>query len=66
MPKQSQQEKPVPPKRKYVEGHDMSLEEVAQVFGIHRNSVHDTEKRALRKFKAGVEARGYKLEDFFR
>jgi DNA-directed RNA polymerase sigma subunit (sigma70/sigma32) len=44
----------------------MSLEEVAQVFGIHRNSVHDTEKRALRKFKAGIEARGYKLEDFFR
>jgi DNA-directed RNA polymerase sigma subunit (sigma70/sigma32) len=44
----------------------MSLEEVAQVFGIHRNSVHDTEKRALRKFKEGIEARGYKLEDFFR
>jgi DNA-directed RNA polymerase sigma subunit (sigma70/sigma32) len=43
----------------------MSLEEVAQVFGIHRNSVRDTEKRALRKFREGLEARGYKLEDFF-
>ena len=64
MTKQSQQEKPAP--RKYIEGHDMSLEEVAQVFGVYRNSIHDTEKRALRKFKAGVEARGYKLEDFFR
>lgn len=44
----------------------MSLEEVAQVFGIHRNSVHETEKRALKKFRIAIEKRGYKMEDFFK
>ena len=61
----SVKEKPVQ-KRQYVHGHDMSLEEVGKYFGIHRNSVHDTEVRALKKFRIEIEKRGYKMEDFFR
>ena len=53
-------------KRQYLQGHDMSLEEVGNYFGIHRNSVHDTEARALKKFRIEIEKRGYKMEDFFR
>jgi DNA-directed RNA polymerase sigma subunit (sigma70/sigma32) len=44
----------------------MTLSEVATYFGVHRNSVHETEVRALRKFKIEIEKRGYKMEDFFR
>ena len=63
----SVKEKPVAQNRKhYTQGHDMTLGEVAQYFGIHRNSVHETEARALRKFKIEIEKRGYRMEDFFR
>ena len=44
----------------------MTLEEVGKYFGIHRNSVHDTEVRALKKFRIEIERLGYKMEDFFR
>ena len=44
----------------------MSLDEVGKYFGVHRNTVHDTEERALRKFKIEIEKRGYKMEDFFK
>jgi DNA-directed RNA polymerase sigma subunit (sigma70/sigma32) len=44
----------------------MTLEEVGNYFGIHRNSVHDTEVRALKKFRIEIEKRGYTMKDFFR
>jgi DNA-directed RNA polymerase sigma subunit (sigma70/sigma32) len=59
-------EKQVQRRSQYIKGHDMTLSEVATYFGVHRNSVHETEVRALRKFKIEIEKRGYKMEDFFR
>jgi DNA-directed RNA polymerase sigma subunit (sigma70/sigma32) len=47
-------------------GHDLTLREVGEHFGVHKNTIRDTEIRALRKFKIEIEKRGYKMEDFFR
>ena len=58
-------EKPVV-KRRYIEGHDMTLEEIGEYFGVHRNSVHSMELRAMKKFKLEIERRGYTMKDFFR
>jgi DNA-directed RNA polymerase sigma subunit (sigma70/sigma32) len=62
----SVKEKEIVKRGKNIQGHDMTLEEVGNYFGIHRNSVHDTEARALKKFRIEIEKRGYKMEDFFR
>ena len=47
-------------------GHELSLREIGEHFGIHKNTLRDIEIRALRKFKIEIEKRGYKMEDFFR
>jgi DNA-directed RNA polymerase sigma subunit (sigma70/sigma32) len=48
------------------DGHEVTLREIGEHFGVHKNTIRDTEIRALRKFKIEIEKRGYKMEDFFR
>jgi DNA-directed RNA polymerase sigma subunit (sigma70/sigma32) len=44
----------------------MTYADVGREIGMHRNIVAEIEKRALDKLRAGLEMRGYKLEDFFK
>lgn len=53
-------------KRQVSDEYEMTLREIGDHFGIHRNTIFDIELRALRKFKAEIEKRGYKMEDFFK
>jgi DNA-directed RNA polymerase sigma subunit (sigma70/sigma32) len=48
------------------DGHEVTVREIGEHFGVHKNTIRDTEIRALRKFKIEIEKRGYKMEDFFR
>jgi DNA-directed RNA polymerase specialized sigma subunit len=43
---------------------NMTQQEVADAMGIERSYVGCIEQRAKAKFKAELEKRGYKLEDF--
>lgn len=45
------------------ENYMMSQEEVADKMFICKNTVMNVEKRAIEKFKRGLEERGIKIED---
>lgn len=51
---------------KLADGHEVTLREIGEHFGVHKNTIRDTEIRAMRKFKIEIEKRGYKMEDFFK
>jgi hypothetical protein len=60
MPKLSQDRKEI------LKLADMTYADVGREIGMHRNIVAEIEKKALDKLRAGLEMRGYKLEDFFK
>jgi predicted DNA binding protein len=41
----------------------MTITEIARKEGISHQAIAEVLKRALRKFKIALEAKGYKLED---
>ena len=43
----------------------MTVPEIAKALGMPRQSVTRILKRALRKFRDGLEARGFKASDFY-
>jgi DNA-directed RNA polymerase specialized sigma subunit len=43
----------------------MTQQEVAEVLGISRAAVAELEKKALRKLRNALRAKGYTLKDFF-
>lgn len=59
-------ENPAPRMNPLSDEYEMSLREIGDYFGVHKNTIFDTEVRALRKFKIEIEKRGYKMEDFFK
>jgi len=44
---------------------NMTQQEVADVLGISRAAVAELEKKALRKLRNALRAKGYTLKDFF-
>ena len=46
-------------------GYYMSQREVAEVLGVTPQAIYETERRALRKVREALEARGYAAADFF-
>lgn len=44
---------------------NMTQQEVAEVLGISRAAVAELEKKALRKLRNALRAKGYTLKDFF-
>ena len=47
------------------EDFNMTQQEVAEVLGVDRAHISSIEARAKAKVKARLEARGFKMEDFF-
>ena len=43
----------------------MTVPEIAKALGMPRQSVTRILKRALRKFRDGLEARGFKASDYY-
>ena len=53
-------------KKKQVKEHfEMSRQKIADEFGISRVTVAEIEKSALRKLRRALEAKGYRVKDFF-